>query len=79
MLEKVINSIKETLNVEGMEITEDTNFKDDIGADSLDLYELLQAFDDEFGVGIPEEEEELEKLATVGDIVEYLKSKGVEA
>ena len=79
MLEKVINSIKETLNVEGMEITEDTNFNDDIGADSLDLYELLQAFDDEFGVGIPEEEEELEKLATVGDIVEYLKSKGVEA
>ncbi|MCR5417548.1 MAG: acyl carrier protein [Lachnospiraceae bacterium] len=79
MLEKVINIIKETLNVEGMEITEDTNFKDDIGADSLDLYELLQAFDDEFGVGIPEEEEELEKLATVGDIVEYLKSKGVEA
>ncbi len=79
MLERVIEIIKETLNVEGMDINEDTNFKDDIGADSLDLYELLQAFDDEYGVGIPEEEEELEKLETVGAVVEYLKSKGVEA
>ena len=78
MLERVIEIIKETLNVEGMDINEDTNFKDDIGADSLDLYELLQAFDDEYAVGIPEEEEELEKLATVGDVIEYLKSKGIE-
>ncbi len=60
-----------------MEITEDSSFKDDLGADSLDLFELVMAFEEEYGVEIPSED--LEKITTVGDIVEYMKSKGVEA
>lgn len=76
MLEKVKEIITEQLNLEGVEITEDTSFKDDLGADSLDLFELVMAFEEEFGVEIPSEE--LEQLTTVGSVVEYMKSKGVE-
>ena len=56
--------------------TEETSLKDDLGADSLDLFELITAFQDEYGVEIPEEE--LESIQTVGDIIEFMKSKGVE-
>ena len=59
-----------------MEITEGSSFKDDLGADSLDLFELVMAFEEEYGIEIPTED--LEKIATVGDIMEYMKSKGVE-
>lgn len=76
MSEKLAELIKEQLNVEGTEITEATNFKDDLGADSLDLFELVMSIEEEFGVEIPSED--LEKIATVGDVVEYMKSKGVE-
>ena len=54
----------------------ETSFKEDLGADSLDLFELVMALEDEYSVEIPSED--LEKLATVGDVVEYLKGKGVE-
>lgn len=77
MLEKLIGIIEEQLNVEGMEITENSSFKDDMEADSLDLFELAMAIEEEFGVEIPSEE--LENITTVGSVVEYLKSKGVEA
>lgn len=77
MLEKLIGIIEEQLNVEGMEITEKSNFKEDMEADSLDLFELAMAIEEEFGVEIPSEE--LENITTVGSVVEYLKSKGVEA
>lgn len=77
MLERVVEIIKEQLNLDGVEITEDSSFKDDLGADSLDLFELVMAFEEEYGVEIPSED--LEKIITVGDIVEYMKSKGVEA
>ena len=76
MLERVIEIIREQLNLDGVEITEDSSFKDDLGADSLDLFELVMAFEEEYGVEIPSED--LEKISTVGDIVEYMKSKGVE-
>ena len=76
MSEKLAELIKEQLNVEETEITEATNFKDDLGADSLDLFELVMSIEEEFGVEIPSED--LEKIATVGDVVEYMKSKGVE-
>lgn len=76
MLEKVKEIIKEQLNVEGIEITEASNFKDDLGADSLDLFELAMSMEEEFGVEIPSED--LEKMATVGDVMEYMKAKGVE-
>ena len=77
MLERVVEIIKEQLNLDGVEITEYSSFKDDLGADSLDLFELVMAFEEEYGVEIPSED--LEKITTVGDIVEYMKSKGVEA
>ncbi len=76
MLEKLKAVIEEKLNAEGADITENTNFKDDLAADSLDLFELVMALEDEFGVEIPSED--LEKLATVGDVIEYLADKGVE-
>ena len=77
MLERVIQSIQEQLNLDGVEITEDSSFKDDLGADSLDLFELVMAFEEEYGVEIPSED--LEQITTVGAVVEYMKSKGVEA
>lgn len=77
MLERVIEIIAEQLNVDGSTITEDTSFKDDLGADSLDLFELVMAFEEEYDVEIPSED--LEGLTTVGSVIEYMKSKGVEA
>lgn len=77
MLEKVSEIIKEQLNLDGVEITESSSFKDDLGADSLDLFELVMALEEEFGTEIPSED--LEKIATVGDVIAYLKDKGVEA
>ena len=77
MLERVIEIIAEQLNVDASTITEDTSFKDDLGADSLDLFELVMAFEEEYGVDIPSED--LVGLTTVGSVIEYMKSKGVEA
>ena len=77
MLERVIEIIVEQLSVEGASIIEETSFKDDLGADSLDLYELVMAFEEEYGVEIPPED--LDGLTTVGAVIEYMKSKGVEA
>ena len=75
MLERVVEIIKEQLNLDGVEITEDSSFKDDLGADSLDLFELVMALEEEFGVEIPSED--LSSIVTVNDVVEYLKGKGV--
>lgn len=75
MFEKVKEVIEEKLNAEGIEITEDTSFKDDLNADSLDLFELVMALEEEFDIEIPSED--LEKLVTVGDVLNYLSDKGV--
>jgi acyl carrier protein len=77
MLEKMKEIITEQLNLEGVTITEASSFKEDLGADSLDLFELVMALEEEFGVEIPSED--LEKIATVGDVMNYMKEKGVEA
>ena len=77
MLEKVKEIIEEQLNIEGVEITEETLFKEDLDADSLDLFELVDAFQEEYGVEIPPED--LEQITTVGSIIKYLQDKGVEA
>lgn len=77
MLDRVKEIIEEQLNLDGVVITEASNFKDDLGVDSLDLFELVMAFEEEYGIEIPTED--LENIKTVGDIVEYMKSKGVEA
>lgn len=76
MLERVKEIIEEQLNLEGVEITMETRFKEDLEADSLDLFELVMAFEEEYGVEIPSED--LEKITTVGAIIEYMKNKGVE-
>ncbi len=76
MLEKMKEMIAEQLNCEAEEITLETSFKDDLGADSLDLFELVMALEDEYSVEIPAEE--LENLTTVGSVIDYLKNLGVE-
>ena len=76
MLEKMREIIAEQLNCDGETIGLDTSFKDDLGADSLDLFELVMALEEEYGPEIPAEE--LSDVETVGDIIEYLKNKGVE-
>ena len=77
MLEEMKEMIAEQLNCEESSITETTSFKDDLGADSLDLFELVMALEEEYEVEIPSEE--LAELTTVGAVMEYLKNKGVEA
>lgn len=76
MFEKLKAVIEEKLNAEGAEITEGTRFKEDLDADSLDLFEMVMALEDEFGLEIPSED--LEQMLTVGDVMAYLKDKGVE-
>ena len=76
MLEKLIAIIEEQLNVEGTEVTLESNFKEDLKADSLDLFELVMAIEEEFGVEIPSEK--LESFTTVGSVVDYMKENGVE-
>ena len=77
MLEKMKTIIAEQLSVDADSIQADSNFKEDLAADSLDLFELVMALEEEFGVEIPSED--LESIATVNDVMEYLKNKGVEA
>ena len=77
MLEKMKEIIAEQLSVDADSITEASSFKGDLGADSLDLFELVMALEDEYSVEIPAED--LENLTTVGQVMDYLKNKGVEA
>ena len=71
MLEKIVDIIREQLNIDDVEITEDTSFKDDLGVDSLDLLELVMAFEEEYSIEL--DPEELEGIQTVGDIREFIK------
>ena len=73
MLEKMSEMIAEQLNCDSETITADTSFKDDLGADSLDLFELVMALEDEYNIEIPAEE--LTELNTVGDVIDYLREK----
>ena len=72
MLEKIKEIVAESLNVNAEEITEETSFKDDLGADSLDLFEMVMAFEEAFEVEIPSED--LEQMTTVGDVVKYVEA-----
>ena len=72
MLEKVKEIVAESLNVEESTLSETTSFKDDLGADSLDLFEMVMAFEEAFEVEIPSED--LEQITTVGDVVKYIES-----
>ena len=75
MLDKIKEIIIEQLNLQGVEITEETSFKDDLGADSLDLFELVMAFEEEFGIEMPQDD--LENIETVGDFIQLLKDTGI--
>lgn len=77
MLEKMKEIIADQLSVDAETITEASSFKEDLGADSLDLFELVMALEDEYSVEIPADD--LQNLTTVGQVMDYLKAKGVEA
>ena len=72
MLEKIKEIKAESLGVEVETITEKTSFKEDLGADSLDLFEMVMAFEEAFEVEIPSED--LEQIQTVGDVAAYLEA-----
>jgi len=69
--ERVKEIIVNELGVEPEKVTEDASFVEDLGADSLDRVELVMAFEEEFGIEIPDED--AEKLETVGEAIRYLK------
>jgi len=71
MLDRIIDIIREQLNIDDVEITEETSFKDDLGVDSLDLLELVMAFEEEYGMEL--DPEELEGIQTVGDVMDFIK------
>lgn len=77
MLEKIAEIIKDQLNTGDVEITAETRFKEDLEADSLDLFELVMALEEEYDVEI--DSSDLEQITTVGAVMDYLKAKGVEA
>ncbi|MHC4809696.1 MAG: acyl carrier protein [Planctomycetota bacterium] len=67
---KVIDIVAEQMGVDKSEITRDTNFTNDLNADSLDVVELVMEFEDEFDTSIPDEE--AEKIQTVGQAIEFI-------
>lgn len=71
MLEKVKETVAESLGADINTITEETSFKDDLGADSLDLFEMVMSLEESCGVEIPTED--LEQMKTVGEVVKYLE------
>ena len=76
IFEKVKKVIMEQLGVSDSAITLEASFKEDLDADSLDLFELVMALEEEYDVEIPSDD--LAELNTVGDVINYLKDKGVE-
>ena len=71
-LEKLQEIIAEVLNVDPEEITMDTTFVDDLGADSLDVFQIIMGIEEEFDIEISNED--AEKIVTVGDAVEQIKN-----
>jgi len=72
IFDKIKDIISDQLGIDADEISMDSSFIDDLGADSLDIVELIMALEGEFDMEIPDEE--AEKIATVGDVVEYIKA-----
>ncbi|PKN71311.1 MAG: acyl carrier protein [Deltaproteobacteria bacterium HGW-Deltaproteobacteria-12] len=73
--EKVIKLVMEQLDVTREECVPEASFIDDLGADSLDLVELIMEMEEVFGLEIADEE--LEKIRTIQDVINYLKNKGI--
>ena len=72
MLEKLKTLISENLEINTDNVTESSSFKEDLGIDSLDLFELVMAMEEEFDMEIPSDD--LENMSTVGDVIEYIES-----
>ena len=70
--ERVVSIIVEKLGIDAAQVTEEARFTNDLGADSLDTVELIMAFEEEFGLEIPDAE--AEKISTVGDVLNYIES-----
>ena len=75
MSEKVKDIIEKELGVEREKLTNEASFIEDLGADSLDIVELVMEFEKEFNIDIPEED--AEKLRTVGDALKYMQEKSI--
>lgn len=73
MFEKIQELIAEGLGVDKEQVVETASFKDDLQADSLDLFEMVMSLEEEFGVEIPSED--LNQIVTVGDVVKYIEAK----
>ena len=76
IFEKVQEKVAEQLGVDAEEVTLESSFIDDLGADSLDIVELLMALEEEFDIEIPDED--AEKISTVGNVVEYIRAHSEE-
>ena len=70
ILDRVKKIVVEQLSIEEAEVNEDSSFIEDLGADSLDIVELIMALEEEFGIEIPDED--AEKIQTVNDAIEYI-------
>jgi len=70
LMDRIKKMITDRLGVDESEITEDSSFVDDLNADSLDLVDLVMAFEEEFDIEIPDKD--MEKMKTVGDVIKYL-------
>lgn len=76
ILEKVVEILSEQFDVEADSITPATTLQEDLGADSLDVVDLVMSIEDEFGVEVPDEE--VENIKTVGALVEYIEANAKE-
>lgn len=72
-IEKIKELVAEQLGVEVAALTAETNLKDDLNADSLDLFQIIMSLEEEFGIEIPTED--TESIATIGDIEKYLANR----
>ncbi len=76
MFEKIRATIASQLSIDEEEIKMESSFMDNLGADSLDIVELIMALEEEYDIEIPDED--VEKISTVGDVVEYIKARSEE-
>ena len=76
MFEKILEILQNQLSIDVTGVTEETSFRDDLRIDSLDLYEVVTALEDEFGIEI--QPEDLDGIRTIGDVIEYLAQNGIE-
>ena len=76
MFEKILEILQNQLSIDVTGVTEETSFRDDLRIDSLDLYEVVTALEDEYGIEI--QPEDLDGIRTIGDVIEYLAANGIE-